>query len=254
MSLSLNRNVLKSVLLLLCTSLFSFAQENLIDSCKTYILPSDSSKSWKVATSCKDWSVFSNQLNHWINFDSFGLMIMDSSLQEAGYCDCYNCGERYRTTQIGQVFSIKICNCDSNSISVLRNIQVLPIQTQLWIKQKISSGDLIELPHISFRPNKARFLPSSIPQLEALYQLLSYDQSLNIEVNGHVNGVKSSNTKEFQTLSELRAAAVVQYLIERGIPDVRLSYKGFGNTQMIFPNAKTEAEMTQNRRVEIRVK
>ncbi len=47
---------------------------------------------------------------------------------------------------------------------------------------------------------------------------------------------------------------VYDYLLKNRIPDTRMTYKGYGNTEMLFPDpGLTENEYQQNRRVEIRV-
>jgi len=56
-----------------------------------------------------------------------------------------------------------------------------------------------------------------------------------------------------QKLSEDRAKSVVEYLIAKGIDKSRLSWKGFGDTKPIVPNAQTEAEHQQNRRTEYQI-
>ena len=46
-------------------------------------------------------------------------------------------------------------------------------------------------------------------------------------------------------------SAIYDYLLKNGIPAERMTYKGYKNTQMLFPNPKNEKEAEQNRRVEI---
>ena len=53
-------------------------------------------------------------------------------------------------------------------------------------------------------------------------------------------------------LSGQRAKAIRNFLTGNGIDKSRLSYKGFGSTQPIYPiPEKNEAERAANRRVEI---
>jgi outer membrane protein OmpA-like peptidoglycan-associated protein len=70
-------------------------------------------------------------------------------------------------------------------------------------------------------------------------------------IAGHTDsqGATSYNQK----LSEQRAAAVVTYLVGKGIAADRLSSVGFGEDQPIATN-KTRAGRAQNRRVEINLK
>jgi outer membrane protein OmpA-like peptidoglycan-associated protein len=62
------------------------------------------------------------------------------------------------------------------------------------------------------------------------------------------------NAYEFnQWLSDERAKMVYNYLISKGIKAKRLSTIGFGATKMVNPDAYTESDMAENRRVEINV-
>ena len=206
-----------------------------------------------ITLACPEWYIYNERYGGWIEFDEKGMAHPSDANLYAGYCNCFWCSVHWRTLLPGQSTQLRLCNCDSSSIRFRRKIDHLPVQTQQWLNSNFTAGDLIELPHIFFEANKANFLPSAYPELEALFQLLIFRPNLNIEILGHVNGVNSENTKEFQSLSELRAKAVVNYLIERGIAAQRLSYRGFGNTKLAFPKAKTDAEMRKNRRVEILV-
>ncbi|MFN4257479.1 MAG: OmpA family protein, partial [Saprospiraceae bacterium] len=79
---------------------------------------------------------------------------------------------------------------------------------------------------------------------------------LKIEIAGHINQplIAPDRLPAWeQRLSERRAEMVFNYLIQNGIGPERLSWKGYGNREMLFPKPKSEAEHAQNRRVEIRV-
>ena len=52
-------------------------------------------------------------------------------------------------------------------------------------------------------------------------------------------------------LSVARAKAVYDYLTEEGIIPERMTYNGYGATRMLYPDARSEDKMKQNRRVEI---
>jgi outer membrane protein OmpA-like peptidoglycan-associated protein len=124
--------------------------------------------------------------------------------------------------------------------------------------QKIEPGKKIVLDNIFFMGGSANILRKSYPALRNLVFILKENQALDIEIQGHVNqplnSVKRYKEKHYQNLSEARAMAVYDYLIKRGISPDRLSYKGFGYSQMIYPYAKTPEEEQQNRRVEIFIK
>ena len=48
-------------------------------------------------------------------------------------------------------------------------------------------------------------------------------------------------------LSINRAKAVFDYLMEEGVDPSRMTYKGFGATRMIYPDARSEMKMEKNR-------
>ena len=100
----------------------------------------------------------------------------------------------------------------------------------------------------------AKFRAVSYKDLNRLYSLLEENGDVDVEIQGHVNRPGKKNSKRDQELSNQRAQAVVNYLLKKGIKKDRLSGLGYGNTKMIYPNAKTEYEMQFNRRVEILVK
>jgi outer membrane protein OmpA-like peptidoglycan-associated protein len=72
-------------------------------------------------------------------------------------------------------------------------------------------------------------------------------QIKRLRVEGHTDdrGKDAYNLE----LSQRRAAAVMKYLVERGVADTRLTSEGYGETRPIADN-KTAAGRSQNRRVE----
>jgi OmpA-OmpF porin, OOP family len=103
---------------------------------------------------------------------------------------------------------------------------------------------------ILFDTNKATFQQRTYPVLEAIVAILKEYPSANFSIEGHTDsdGKDAAN----QTLSENRAAAVKDYLIEKGIASSRLSSKGFGESMPIDSN-KTKACKANNRRVEVKL-
>jgi outer membrane protein OmpA-like peptidoglycan-associated protein len=78
---------------------------------------------------------------------------------------------------------------------------------------------------------------------------LKENPKLKMEIAGHTDntGIPAQN----QQISELRAKAVHDYLINQGVPPTQLSYKGYGDTQQLFLN-DSEENMAKNRRIELR--
>jgi outer membrane protein OmpA-like peptidoglycan-associated protein len=116
-------------------------------------------------------------------------------------------------------------------------------------------GDKLPLKNIYFVGNQAVVLPRSTPQLKNLLRFMEYNQNVKIEIAGHVNvpgkGPVDPESDYFK-LSVDRAKMVYLFLIENDISPERMEYKGYGNSQMLYPNAMSEEHQSQNRRVEIR--
>ncbi len=117
----------------------------------------------------------------------------------------------------------------------------------LLLKEK----QVLTFRNIYFDFNKATIRPESYPVLDSIAQLLKENPSIIVEVAGHTDerGSYEYNMK----LSQARAEAVVEYLIKKGIDPRRLIPRGYGESQPIIKNAKTEAEHQMNRRVEFRI-
>ncbi len=122
-----------------------------------------------------------------------------------------------------------------------------------------TAGEIASIKDLFFVGNKAILLPKSEPILPKVLRFMQINNKMKIEIAGHINLPYGKGSffirpsKQQQELSENRAKLVYDYLIENGISADRISWKGYGNSQMKFPYATKEAEMKQNRRVEIHV-
>jgi outer membrane protein OmpA-like peptidoglycan-associated protein len=115
-----------------------------------------------------------------------------------------------------------------------------------------------ELEQIYFRPDEAILEPSSMPYIDYIASLLDAYNNEIFEIRGHVNWNTSSISNndsgyriKMNQLSADRAKAVYDILVDKGISPKRMFWRGVGNTQMIYPNAKTDEEKRRNMRVEI---
>ncbi len=115
---------------------------------------------------------------------------------------------------------------------------------------KVAVGTKIILNNIFFDFNKATLRPESVAELDRMVKMMNEIPTLKIEISGHTDNV--GGAKYNQQLSENRAKSVVDYLVEKGITQSRLEYKGYGFTQPIASN-DTEAGRQQNRRTEFTV-
>lgn len=116
--------------------------------------------------------------------------------------------------------------------------------------KKVEVGETIVLRNIFFDTGAAELRPESYAELGILYKLMVDNPSLKIEISGHTDNVGSANLN--QRLSERRARSVVDFLIERGIDNERLTYKGYGFEKPIASN-ETAAGRQMNRRTEFEI-
>jgi outer membrane protein OmpA-like peptidoglycan-associated protein len=116
--------------------------------------------------------------------------------------------------------------------------------------QPIEVGNKVILKNIFFDTNKSDIKDESKPELQKLMDFLNRNTAVYIEISGHTDNVGSDEFN--QTLSENRAKAVYQYLINNGINAGRLVYKGYGETQPIASN-DNEEDRSRNRRTEFKI-
>jgi outer membrane protein OmpA-like peptidoglycan-associated protein len=103
---------------------------------------------------------------------------------------------------------------------------------------------------ILFNSGKATFKDETIPVLNNMLAIFKEYPQARFSIEGHTDSDGSNALN--QTLSENRAAAVRNFLIENGIASDRLMSTGYGETKPIATN-KTAAGKAQNRRVEIKL-
>jgi flagellar motor protein MotB len=112
----------------------------------------------------------------------------------------------------------------------------------------IQQGNSMVLNNIFFDFDSDSLQPASFPELNLLVELLYENPELKISINGHTDSIGSDTYNK--TLSENRALAVRNYLIEQDISPSRLFTKGFGASQPIETNETPEGRAI-NRRTEI---
>ena len=123
----------------------------------------------------------------------------------------------------------------------------LPLQEKIKIAKV---GDKIKLRNINFFNMTPRILPKSKTLLFELLCALQDNPKLKIEIQGHICCQLGNN--DINGLSSARAKVIYNFLIVNKINRNRLSYKGFGTTNPIYPiPEKSEKEEEENRRVEI---
>lgn len=122
--------------------------------------------------------------------------------------------------------------------------------------KKAEVGEKVDIKNLYFIGNKDILLKKSLPELPKLLKFMQLNDSLKIEIAGHINRPNYPPVDKLSwdfKLSVKRAKMVYEYLLENDIPVERISYKGYGNFHMRYPKAKNEKQQALNRRVEIRI-
>ncbi|WNH09608.1 OmpA family protein [Thalassobellus suaedae] len=101
---------------------------------------------------------------------------------------------------------------------------------------------------ILFNSGKSSIKAESNAVLEDIVNILQEYPSAKFSIEGHTDSVGSNVLN--QNLSEERASAVMNFLIEEGVASSRLMSKGYGESKPIANNT-TSAGRAENRRVEI---
>lgn len=137
----------------------------------------------------------------------------------------------------------------SENFNIPANASYQEIEKDIYLK-KVKVGEAIVLRNIFFDFNKATLRPESKAELDRLVQLMRENPTLKIEISGHTDNIGSAEYNK--RLSEQRAKAVVDYLIQAGISADRLTYAGYGFERPIAPNT-TEEGRQLNRRTEFKI-
>jgi len=119
-------------------------------------------------------------------------------------------------------------------------------------------GKNIVLRNVNFYGDRHIPLPGSNHALLELAAVMKAYPTLHIEIQGYVccmsdsyDGVDADT--HTPNLSAQRAKFVYDFLVGEGIKSKRMTYKGFGASNKIYPEERDEAQKTGNRRVEIKI-
>lgn len=110
------------------------------------------------------------------------------------------------------------------------------------------AGEKLKIENLNFIVNTFAIVPESRGKMYELLLVMQSNPGLKIEIQGHL----CCQPVDRLDLSTQRAKAIYNFLIANDVYRARLSYKGFGSTQPIYPlPEKDEKERAANRRVEI---
>ena len=107
---------------------------------------------------------------------------------------------------------------------------------------------MVNLSDVTFATGQATLQSGAREKLARVSGILAGHPELRLEIEGHTDTVGSDSMN--QTLSERRAEAVRNYLIQQGVPAGATSASGFGKTRPVASNGTPEGRQL-NRRVEL---
>lgn len=114
----------------------------------------------------------------------------------------------------------------------------------------VKIGETVRINNVFFDFGKSILRTESYPELNRIVSLINLNPDLEIEISGHTDN--TGEDKVNLKLSDERAKAVKNYLVLKGIPETRVSAKGFGETKPVAGN-DTEEGKQFNRRVEFTI-
>jgi len=109
-------------------------------------------------------------------------------------------------------------------------------------------GLIVSLSDVLFDTGRYTLRPGAREKLSKIAGIVVSHPGLKLEVEGHTDSVGSEEYN--QRLSENRAGAVRDYLVQQGIRSDTVTARGFGETQPVVSN-DSAAGKQQNRRVEL---
>jgi len=135
---------------------------------------------------------------------------------------------------------------ESRYIAKVDSMFKLPARIDIEMKP-IELNKSYRINDIYFPFNSFDLTMESKAVLDQLIDFLSESQNISIQIQGHTDNIgnDASNLK----LSESRAHSVYNYLIEKGIAEKRLTYKGFGKAMPVAENDSEEGRARNRRTV-----
>ncbi len=114
--------------------------------------------------------------------------------------------------------------------------------------EMLKRGKVMTLDEMKFNSGKIELLDRSLPDLHRVISFMKDNPHLDLAIEGHTDNVGSEENN--QRLSQARAEAVAEYVIEHGIDADKIHIKGYGETYPTADNGSPDGR-EKNRRVDI---
>jgi outer membrane protein OmpA-like peptidoglycan-associated protein len=137
-----------------------------------------------------------------------------------------------------------------------QDVVIKPNLAQRVDLQPLKVGSVATITNLYFVGNEATLLKSSDTEMAKILRFMELNNTITIEIAGHVNapGVEPKKLpKDEFMISTKRALTIRKFLIKNGFSEAQITSKGYGNSQMKYPEPINEHQEELNRRVEIKV-
>lgn len=115
----------------------------------------------------------------------------------------------------------------------------------------VQADSIIVLNEVLFETDRFQLKPAIYPKLDSVASFMDREPTLEIIISGHTDntGTERHNLQ----LSQQRARAVAEYLLDKGIGSHRIQHNGYGSSKPVMNN-NSAAGRLKNRRVEMLIR
>lgn len=138
--------------------------------------------------------------------------------------------------------NIDLRKSNDESLAIEKNINMVTY------KQMVDQGIVVSLNNSFFNTAESTLLPYSLPELRRIAAIIK-SKNLKVEISGHTDNV--GNDDKNMLLSQQRAEAVRDFLVQEGCLADKFVVIGYGELRPVASN-DTEDGRAKNRRVELR--
>jgi len=168
-----------------------------------------------------------------------------SDARKGDFLVCLPSGKNYALNVSCNGYLFKSINFDLSKTSSYQHPHKENIELE---RAKINSA--VVLNNIFFKTDSYELLPESKAELLKTVEYIKNNKGWVFEIGGHTDQ-RGSDEYNMQ-LSEKRAKAVYNYLIEKGINADILTYKGYGKSKPVATGDSPES-LAKNRRTELKI-